>query len=129
MTTTLKTAGFHHITMVSKDARRTLDFYGNLLGLGLVKKTVNFDDPERMDVRRDPNRHVGFGGPGPHFCLGANLARREVEVVLRQLLTRLPDVEVAGPSTPLDAAVGPPLVAGLKRLPIRFTPTAPRTRE
>ncbi|MDZ7778926.1 MAG: VOC family protein [Gemmatimonadota bacterium] len=39
------TAGFHHITMVSADARRTLDFYGNLLGLGLVKKTVNFDDP------------------------------------------------------------------------------------
>jgi glyoxalase family protein len=39
------TTGFHHITMVSSDARRTLDFYGNLLGLGLVKRTVNFDDP------------------------------------------------------------------------------------
>jgi len=44
-TTPLKTAGFHHITMVSRDARRTLEFYGELLGLGLVKKTVNFDDP------------------------------------------------------------------------------------
>lgn len=42
---TLRTEGFHHITMVSSDARRTLDFYGRLLGLGLVKKTVNFDDP------------------------------------------------------------------------------------
>ncbi len=41
----LRTLGFHHVTMVSTDARRTLAFYGNLLGLGLVKKTVNFDDP------------------------------------------------------------------------------------
>ncbi len=41
----LATRGFHHITMVSKDAHRTLDFYGQLLGLGMVKKTVNFDDP------------------------------------------------------------------------------------
>ena len=56
MTTTLKTAGFHHITMVSKDARRTLDFYGNLLGLGLVKKTVNFDDPGAY--------HLYFGDDG-----------------------------------------------------------------
>ena len=55
-----------------------------------------FDDPERFDVRRDPNPHVGFGGPGPHFCLGAHLARREVAVAFRQLLTRLPDIEVVG---------------------------------
>ena len=45
MTTTLRTRGFHHVTMVSNDAPRTLAFYGGLLGLGLVKKTVNFDDP------------------------------------------------------------------------------------
>ena len=38
-----------------------------------------FDDPERFDVRRDPNPHLGFGGPGPHFCLGAHLARRELD--------------------------------------------------
>jgi cytochrome P450 len=83
-----------------------------------------FDDPERFDVRRDPNPHVGFGGPGPHFCLGAHLARREVSVAFRQLLTRLPDIEVAGDAVPLDA-MGIPLVSGLKRLPVRFTPTAP----
>jgi glyoxalase family protein len=41
----LKTLGFHHVTMVSGDARRTLTFYRDVLGLGLVKKTVNFDDP------------------------------------------------------------------------------------
>ncbi len=83
-----------------------------------------FEDPERFDVRRDPNPHVGFGGPGPHFCLGAHLARREVSVVFRQLLTRLPDIEVTGPAVPLDA-LGIPLVGGIKHLPVRFTPTAP----
>ena len=84
-----------------------------------------FDDPERFDVLRDPNPHVGFGGPGPHFCLGAHLARREVAVAFRQLFTRLPDVEVVGDAVPLDA-MGIPLVGGVKHLPVRFTPTAPR---
>jgi cytochrome P450 len=82
-----------------------------------------FDDPERFDVRRDPNPHVGFGGPGPHFCLGAHLARREVSVVFRQLLSRLPDIEVSGEPVPLDA-MGIPLVGGIKRLPVHFTPVA-----
>jgi cytochrome P450 len=81
-----------------------------------------FPDPERFDVRRDPNPHVGFGGPGPHFCLGAHLARRELSVVFRQLLTRLPDIEVCGDLVPLHAR-GVPLVGGVKHLPVRFTPT------
>jgi len=82
-----------------------------------------FDDPERFDVRRDPNPHVGFGGPGPHFCLGAHLARREVAVMFRELLTRLPDIETTGDPVLLEA-MGVPLVGGIKRLPVRFTPTA-----
>jgi methyl-branched lipid omega-hydroxylase len=86
-----------------------------------------FDDPEHFDVRRDPNPHVGFGGPGPHFCLGAHLARREISVVFRQLLTRLPDLEVVAEPTPLEA-MGIPLVGGLKHVPVRFTPTAPSAR-
>jgi cytochrome P450 len=86
----------------------------------------HFDRPEEFDVRRDPNPHVGFGGPGPHFCLGAHLARREVSVAFRQLLTRLPDIEVTGDPVPLEAA-GIPLVGGIKRLPVKFTPTARRT--
>ena len=83
-----------------------------------------FDRPEEFDVRRDPNPHVGFGGPGPHFCLGAHLARRELSVVFRQLLTRLPDIEVTGEPVLLEA-MGIPLVGGIKRLPVRFTPAAP----
>ena len=83
-----------------------------------------FDDPESFDVLRDPNPHVGFGGPGPHFCLGAHLARRELAVAFRQLLTRLPDIEAIDAPTPLES-MGIPLVGGIKRLPVRFTPTAP----
>jgi cytochrome P450 len=82
-----------------------------------------FDDPERFDIRRDPNSHVGFGGPGPHFCLGAHLARREVSVAFRQLLRRLPDIELTGEPVPLEA-MGIPLVGGLKHVPVRFTPKA-----
>jgi methyl-branched lipid omega-hydroxylase len=83
-----------------------------------------FDEPEHFDVLRDPNPHVGFGGPGPHFCLGAHLARRELSVIFRQIFTRLPDIEVIGEPEYLEAA-GVPLVGGVKRLPVRFTPTAP----
>lgn len=83
-----------------------------------------FDAPETFNVRRDPNPHIGFGGPGPHFCLGAHLARREVNVVFRQLLTRLPDLKVAGEPIPLEA-MGIPLVGGIKHLPVTFTPTKP----
>jgi cytochrome P450 len=83
-----------------------------------------FDDPEVFDVRRDPNPHVGFGGPGPHFCLGAHLARRELAVVFREMLTRLPDIEVVGDPVPLEA-MGIPLVGGIKHLPVKFTPTTP----
>jgi cytochrome P450 len=51
-----------------------------------------FADPFSFDVSRDPNPHVGFGGPGPHFCLGAHLARREITVLYKELLTRAPDL-------------------------------------
>ena len=83
-----------------------------------------FDDPETFDIGRDPNPHVGFGGPGPHFCLGAHLARRELSVVFRQLLTRLPDIEAVGDPVLLQG-LGVPLVGGIKHLPVRFTPKAP----
>jgi methyl-branched lipid omega-hydroxylase len=80
-----------------------------------------FPDPETFDVRRTPNNHVGFGGPGPHFCLGAHLARRELAIMFNHLFTRLPDIETAGEPTYLEAQ-GAPLVGGVKRLPVRFTP-------
>jgi cytochrome P450 len=98
---------------------RVIMFYG-----AANRDPRQFDDPETFDVRRHPNPHVGFGGPGPHFCLGAHLARRELAVVFRELFRRLPDLEVAGEAVPLEST-GIPLVAGIKRLPVRFTPTTP----
>ena len=77
-----------------------------------------FDDPDRFDVRRDPNPHVGFGGPGPHFCLGAHLARREVGVMFRHLLTRLPDIR----STAEPDLLRTNFVNGIKHLPCAWTP-------
>ncbi len=55
-----------------------------------------FADPDRFDITRTPNPHVGFGGGGPHFCLGASLARQELTVLFRELFTRLPELRSVG---------------------------------
>ncbi|PRX02240.1 UNVERIFIED_ORG: cytochrome P450 [Actinomadura viridilutea] len=75
-----------------------------------------FTDPERFDILRDPNPHVGFGGPGPHFCLGAHLARREIAVMFRQLLSRLPGIRADGEPDRLESS----FINGIKRLPYTF---------
>jgi cytochrome P450 len=77
-----------------------------------------FDDPFRFDVRRDPNDHVGFGAGGPHFCLGANLARREIRVMFEELLSRLPDIEASSEPAMLQSA----FIHGIKRMNASFTP-------
>jgi cytochrome P450 len=77
-----------------------------------------FADPWKFDVTRDPNPHVGFGGGGAHFCLGANLARREIRVMFSELRREIPDiVATAEPSRLLS-----PFIHGIKRLPISWTP-------
>jgi cytochrome P450 len=81
-----------------------------------------FDAPERFDVTRTPNDHVGFGGPGPHFCLGAQLARREITVMFRELFRRLPDLEVVGEPAYLESN----FINGIKHLPCEFTPGGAR---
>ncbi len=77
-----------------------------------------FRDPYRFDVGRTPNEHVGFGGPGPHFCLGANLARREILVMFREIFRRLPDLEITGEPNRLVSY----FINGIKRMPCEFTP-------
>jgi cytochrome P450 len=77
-----------------------------------------FADPFTFDIGRDPNPHVGFGGPGPHFCLGAHLARREITVMFRELLGRVPDIEASGDPEMLRSS----FIHGIKHLPAVWTP-------
>lgn len=77
-----------------------------------------FDDPFKFDVKRDPNLHVGFGGPGPHYCLGANLARREMTVMFRELFKRIPDIHTTGNPEYLLSL----FINGIKHLPVAWTP-------
>jgi cholest-4-en-3-one 26-monooxygenase len=84
-----------------------------------------FPDPHTFDVGRTPNDHLAFGGGGVHFCLGASLARAEITAIMRQLVTRLPDLELAGPPNRLHSD----FVNGIKTMPVRFTPTEPLSRK
>jgi cytochrome P450 len=77
-----------------------------------------FVDPYRFDVRRDPNPHLGFGGPGPHFCLGAHLARREIQVMFDELFARVPDIHATSAPDPLASS----FIHGVKHLQASFTP-------
>ena len=81
-----------------------------------------FADPYRFDVTRTPNEHVGFGGPGTHHCLGANLARREITVVFRELFRRLPDLQISGEPAMLQSN----FIHGIKRMACTFTPGGKR---
>ena len=80
-----------------------------------------YEDPHRLDLTRTPNHHLAFGGGGAHFCLGANLARLEIEIMFEGLVRRLPDLEATGPADRLRMN----LVNGIKHLPVEFTPSAP----
>ncbi|MCI3950491.1 MAG: cytochrome [Acidimicrobiales bacterium] len=84
-----------------------------------------FADPERFDVRRDPNPHVAFGAFGRHHCLGAQLARLELRVLFEELLDRLPDIRLAEPEAPRRERRGN-FVLGLESLPVEFTPVPRR---
>jgi cytochrome P450 len=97
--------------------RRTVDhdhdLYGHHLPAGddvmLFYTSANrdetvFTDPDAFDITRRPNPHLGFGGGGPHFCLGASLARQEMTVVFRELLTRLPEIRSVGEPEPVASS-------------------------
>jgi cytochrome P450 len=80
-----------------------------------------FTDPYTFDITRSPNPHFGYGGGGPHFCLGANLARREIRVMFQELFQRLPDLRITAEPDMLQSA----FIHGIKRMPCEFTPTRP----
>ena len=72
-----------------------------------------FADPLRFDLTRSPNEHVGFGAPGPHFCMGAHLARREITVAFRELFAKVPTIHATGDPAVLRSS----FINGVKRLP------------
>ncbi len=76
-----------------------------------------FEDPFTFDVKRQPNPHVGFGAAGPHFCLGAHLARREIDVMFRQLFRMLPDIH----STSEPDRLRSNFINGIKHLEFDFS--------
>lgn len=108
-----------------------LEFHGTQLARGekiiLLFESANFDeavfgDPESFRIDRYPNNHLAFGF-GTHFCLGNQLARLELSMMLERLLKRLPDMELASQDPlPLRPAN---FVSGLERMPVTFTPSAP----
>jgi cholest-4-en-3-one 26-monooxygenase len=79
-----------------------------------------FESAQTFDVGRSPNPHMAFGGGGPHFCLGASLARLEIRCMFEELLLRLPDMELAGPVQRLQSN----FINGIKHMPVKFTPEA-----
>jgi cytochrome P450 family 142 subfamily A polypeptide 1 len=112
-----------------------VEFMGRQLQAGqkcmLLYESANrdeskFTDPYRFDVERHPNEHVAFGF-GAHFCLGQALARLELRVMFEQLLTRMPDLELA--VDPADLPRRPAnFISGLESMPVRFTPSKPLDR-
>jgi cytochrome P450 family 142 subfamily A polypeptide 1 len=85
-----------------------------------------FPAPFRFDAARQPNDHVAFGF-GTHFCLGNSLARLELRVMFEQLLTRLPDIELADTAEPRLRASN--FISGYEEMPVRFTPTSALSRK
>jgi cytochrome P450 len=74
-----------------------------------------FPDPDRFDITRQPNEHVTFGPGGPHFCLGAHLARLETRILFEELLPRLESIELTGPVERMRSN----FVNGIKHMPVR----------
>jgi cytochrome P450 family 142 subfamily A polypeptide 1 len=124
------------ISNMNRTATQDLELGGRMVRKGdkvlLMYASANrdervFDQPERLDVGRDPNPHVAFGGYGPHFCLGASLARLELRVLFEELLRRLPDMELADPH-PLELTPSN-FIRGLRRMPVEFSVAPPRAAD
>jgi len=79
-----------------------------------------FERPHEMDITRDASAQVGFGGPGPHFCLGAHFARQQLATIFRELLHRLPDIQMVGEPDYLRSN----FINGIKHMTAEFTPAS-----
>jgi cholest-4-en-3-one 26-monooxygenase len=90
--------------------------------LGLFYRSANFDEsvfdhPERFDILRSPNPHLGLGGTGAHYCLGANLAKMEIGLIFNAIADAMPDIRLAGDAERLRSG----WLNGIKHLPVSYT--------
>jgi len=113
------------VTWMRRTATRDVELAGRQFHQGekflLFYNSANrdedvFADSFVFDLGRNPNPHLGFGGQGPHFCLGANLARREIALVFRALFTQMPGLEVIGEPVRLRSS----FINGIKSLPVAW---------
>ena len=96
---------------VIKARERVVMFYGSA-----NRDEDVFENPDTFDITRDPNPHVAFGAGGPHLCLGMHVARVEVAVMFKELLTRLPNVETNGDFERMHSS----FIAGIHSMPVKY---------
>ena len=96
---------------VIKAGERVVMFYGSA-----NRDEDVFENPDTFDITRDPNPHVAFGAGGPHLCLGMHVARVEVAVMFKELLTRLPNVETNGDFERMHSS----FIAGIHSMPVKY---------
>jgi cholest-4-en-3-one 26-monooxygenase len=113
------------VTSFQRTATRDVELGGQLIKkgqrVGIFYRSANFDDevfenPEQFDILRSPNPHVGFGGTGAHYCLGANLARLEIDLMFNAIADALPDMTRTGDPQRLRSG----WLNGIKRLPVSY---------
>ena len=115
------------ITVFQRTATRDTELGGQQIKagdrLGLFYRSANFDEevfdsPGRFDIQRDPNPHLGYGGLGTHYCLGASLAKLEIQLIFNAIADAMPDIAKAGDPVRLRSG----WINGIKSLPVTYHP-------
>jgi cholest-4-en-3-one 26-monooxygenase len=113
------------VVAFQRTAKEDVEIGGQLIKagerVGLYYAAANFDpevfpDPYRFDILRDPNPHLGFGGTGAHYCIGANLARTEINLIFNAIADNLPDITMLGEPARLRSG----WLNGIKHLPVSY---------
>ncbi len=113
------------VVLFQRTAMEDQELHGVLIKagqrVGMAYSSANFDEtafenPHLFDITRDPNPHVGFGGGGAHYCIGASLAKMEIDLMFNAIADHIPDITALGPPRRLRSA----WLNGIKDLPVRY---------